>query len=113
MIHLPNGKHVTYSKLLPETEAEALGRFVKLLPEILGDLSITRITREQPWGNRRVDLVVQVRAGQLERSLVVEVKRIGEPRFARDAIYQLQTLVKNIPNGYPVLAAPYLTESTR
>src|SRR3972149_2823635 len=113
MTYLPHGKHMKYSKLLPETEAEATGRLVKLLPELLGDLSITRITREQPLGNRRMDLVVEVRAGKIERSLVVEVKRIGEPRFARDAIYQLLTLVKNIPNGYPVLAAPYLTESTR
>jgi len=111
--YLPSGKHTEYSKLLPETEGEATGRFVKLLPEILGGLSIMRITREQPLGDRRVDLVVEVRAGPLERSLVVEVKRIGEPRFAREAIFQLQTYVREVPNAYPVLAAPYLTESTR
>ena len=113
MIHLPSGKRMEFSKLLPETEAEATGRFIKLLPEILGDLSITRITRGQPSGDRRVDLVVEVKAGPRTRSLVVEVKRIGEPRFAREAIFQLQTYVKNVPDAYPVFAAPYLTESTR
>ena len=102
-----------YSKRLPETEAEATRRFVELLPEILGGLSITRITREQSLGGRRLDLLVEVRAGPLEKRLVVEVKRIGEPRFAREAIFQLQAHVKNVPNGYPVLASPYLTESAR
>ena len=82
MAHLPSGKHMEFSKPLPETEVEATGRFVRLLPEILGGLSITRITREQPSRDRRVDLVVEVRAGRLERTLVVEVERIGEPRFS-------------------------------
>jgi hypothetical protein len=101
------------SKSLPVTEWEASARIAARLPQLLEGLSVTKVSREARVGDLRADLVATVRVGSKSKKLVMEVKRIGEPRFAKEAIFQLLSLTKALPDAYPVLAAPYLTESVR
>ncbi len=85
----------------------------KALPGLLENLGVKRMVRQAALGERRIDLLVDVEAGAAGKRLAIEVRGIGEPRFAREAIFQLLTIAKGSPAVYPVFAAPYITESTR
>ena len=104
------------TKSLPRTEAETIAILGRELPRLLEGFSVRRIRREVylgPGRRRRADLVVAVRAGGREKNLVLEAKCPGEPRVAEQVIPKLQLLARLVRNAYPVLAAPYLTESAR
>lgn len=102
-----------FSKSLPITEAETTVRLQKMLPNLLEGFSISDIRRERRIGDRISDMTMKIRVGAAERVLVVEVKQIGEPRLIRDAISQIREIARNLPGAYPVIGAPYLTESSR
>lgn len=56
------------------------------------------------------DLVLKVDdSSNIERWIVCEFKNNGQPRLARTAIDQLLRYVQNIPQAYPVFAAPYIS----
>jgi len=58
----------------------------------------------------RPDLVLKVNiADGPERWLVCDIKNSGQPRIARTAVDQLLRCVQNIPQAYPVFAAPYIS----
>lgn len=56
------------------------------------------------------DLVLNIDdSSNVERWIVCEIKNSGQPRLARSAADQLLRCVQNIPQAYPVFAAPYIS----
>lgn len=95
-------------------ESEIISEFSNRLDIMLPNLRIIGIQREKEVnGGVRVDLMIKVAFGNIAKTLVVEVKNIGEPKLAENAIVQLKKIVKELPDAYPVFAAPYLSERTR
>jgi len=56
-----------------------------------------------------IDCVVEVRQQTGSDLLIIEVKRNGEPRTARDAVGHLLRCRRFFPNAYPVFVAPYIS----
>ena len=69
----------------------------------------------------RVDGLIRVRYGNAAHVLAIEVKANGAPRFARAAVYQLESYVAHMPRGVvhragqvvPMLVSPYLSPESR
>ncbi|MBZ0166496.1 MAG: hypothetical protein K8I00_06785 [Candidatus Omnitrophica bacterium] len=61
----------------------------------------------------RPDLVVTIRLKNGEQcKFIIEVKSVGEPRYIRAAINQVQSYISDQENEYGMIAAPFLTENT-
>jgi len=101
------------SKYLPANEFQIKQSLKDKLPELLEGLRIDKITLQVPISKFAADMIVDVSVGRTKRTLVIEIKSIGEPRNAQRAIFQLHEAVTRIVNAYPVFASSYLTESTR
>ncbi len=101
-------------EMTPSNERETLDQLVSELPRLLEGLEIER-TEVQPRARKGAvpDLLIDVRLGRQSKRLVVEVKTLGEPRFAAQAIAQLRESVQSVSNGYPVFAARYVGETSR
>ncbi len=99
------------SKSLPTTEAETAAILERELPRLLEGFTIRKAVRTPRKDGP--DMLVEIKAGPIRRNLLVEIKQIGEPRIAIQAIPKLRMYMNTFKNGYPVLAAPYLTETTR
>ena len=98
----------------PSNERETIDRLVSELPRLLEGLDIVRIeVTPRPRKGLSPDLLVDVRLGRNARRLVVEVKTLGEPRMAAQAIARLGQSVRSVSNGYPVFAAGFVGESAR
>ncbi len=102
-----------FRKSFPANEAETAYRLQKALPSLLEGLTISEVRRERAIGNSRADMTLKVRAGKKERTLLIEIKRLGEPRLVMNAIAQVREMSRRLPNVYPVICASYLTESSR
>ncbi len=98
---------------LPKTEPETVAQLAVNLPRLLEGLKVEKIARGYKVDRDRVDLLAMVRVGNLRKKLVFEVKTLGEPRLALQAIAQLQRLAAQVDNSYPVFAARFVTEGTR
>lgn len=71
--------------------------------EVISDFQDNRI---------RSDFLVKVRLKDREKVLIVELKKNGQPRFARDAVNQLQRyLMNNFAEAYGLFMAPYISSS--
>jgi len=57
----------------------------------------------------RPDFLIKTKQQHREQVLVVEVKKNGQPRLARDAVNQLQRYLKSLPRAYGVFMAPYIS----
>lgn len=55
------------------------------------------------------DLLATVRTGHKRQLIVIEVKNNGQPRIARNAVYQLLRYRQSYPDVYCVFAAPYVS----
>lgn len=78
---------------------------LRTLQELLPDFRVT----EGPARQRATwDLTLTLRAGKTVRRLLVECKSVGEPRYLAQAITPLTLAVRNAPQSYPVVAAPYI-----
>jgi len=71
-------------------------------------LQLKRTLIEEPLGNIRIDLVFEVIVRNRSLKVIVEVKSIGEPRYVRYAIEQLQRYSAQLDDAYGVVAAPYI-----
>ncbi len=72
-------------------------------------LQIEEILKQPLLGDARPDFVAKLRCTGEERQLVAEVKSIGQPRAAREAINQLYRYLNVDPNAYGVFIAPYIS----
>ncbi len=57
----------------------------------------------------RPDYLFKVKLRESEKILVIEIKKNGQPRIARNAVNQLQRYLENFPEAYGVFVAPYIS----
>lgn len=89
---------------------ELLGRipFLKLA-------SLKQNARISPHSPDRADRLAQVTAGDRKWTLVVEEKRLGQPREVRTAVLQLEHYLKHLLQDVPhygLLLAPFISEES-
>jgi hypothetical protein len=73
--------------------------------------------RAQEWqelidahvGEQTVDVLIRFRMGGESKSLICEVRPVGQPRVVREAIGRLRDLRQVAPEAYPVVGAPYVS----
>lgn len=57
------------------------------------------------------DVALRLRTSESEKLIVAEVRRSGQPRYAREAASQLLRHLPNMPETYGVFVAPYIAEN--
>ncbi|HWQ91067.1 MAG TPA: hypothetical protein VN673_05300, partial [Clostridia bacterium] len=96
-------------------------QFEALLCELLGRVpflklvSLKKDAKISPKLTDRPDRLAQVAAGERKWTLVVEEKRLGQPREVRTAALQLERYLKHLPADVPrygVLLAPFISEES-
>ena len=60
-------------------------------------------------GEQTVDVLARFRMAGEVKSLICEVRPIGQPRYIREAITHLRGLRRQAPGAHPVVAAPYIS----
>ncbi len=107
------------SETLKERDFEP--QFEALLRGLLGRVpflklvSLKKDAKVSPRSNDRADRLAQVAAGDRKWTLVVEEKRLGQPREVRIAALQLGRYLKHLPQDVPqygVLLAPFISEES-
>lgn len=96
-------------------EQEILSEIKDKLKDTLLSVSFVSIEstgKEVPLAGGRPDLQFEIMVRNQPRTIVVEVKSVGEPRPVRSAIQQLGEYLKRIENAYGIVAAPYISEYT-
>jgi hypothetical protein len=101
-------------------EPEIIEKLQKSIKEIFDSTGTVKVTRTGFAGTRllnqeiKPDLVVQAETKEKEKYLIVfEVKSAGQPRYARMAANQLQSILANRENVYGVLGAPFISEESK
>lgn len=92
----------------------------KSIKEIFDSTGVVKVTRTGLAGIRllnldsKPDLAVQVETKESEQYLIIfEVKSTGQPRYARMAVNQLQSILVNRKNVYGVFGAPFVSEESK
>jgi hypothetical protein len=98
-------------------------QFEALLRGLLGRIPFLKLgslkseARVSPHSTDHADLIAQVTAGGRKWTLVVEEKRLGQPREVRTAVLQLEHYLKHLPESVPhygLVLAPFISgESAR
>jgi len=60
-------------------------------------------------GEQTVDVLVRFRLGGEVKTLICEVRPLGQPRIVREALTRLRGLREHLPGAYPLVAAPYVS----
>ena len=101
-------------------EPEIIEKLQKSIKEIFDSTGTVKVTRTGFAGTRllnqeiKPDLVVQAETKEKEKYLIVfEVKSAGQPRYARMAANQLQSILANRENVYGALGAPFISEESK
>jgi hypothetical protein len=79
-------------------------------------ISITSEPEDLMFSDKRFrpDLLVELQSGMSEKYfLIFEVKSMGQPRYARMAVNQLQAFVGDQPNYYGVFGAPFISDDSK
>lgn len=107
------------SRKLKEHDVEKQSE--QLLRELLGrvpSLKLVSFAREGGISSAspaRADALAQVKTGNRKWTLLVEAKRIGQPREVRSAILQLENYLKQLPGKsarYGILIAPFISDAS-
>lgn len=94
-------------------ELEAATRLTAFL-EAIPHLDLLRLETEPQTSNGRYDIIADIAFANRPFTLICEVKSSGQPRFVRDAIFQLRHQLKSdLSNAIPIVIAPYLSEHGR
>jgi hypothetical protein len=105
-------------KIMKETEIiEKLQRSIKEILDSTGTVGATRLgfARTRLLGQEiKPDLMIQAETKEKQKYLIVfEVKSTGQPRYARMAANQLQSIRANRENVYGVFGAPFISEESK
>ena len=73
---------------------------------------IQSIGRDRDIGGYRAQLVTTVNTPAGTRYFVAEIKSVGQPRAAREAVNQLWRFRENRPDVVPVFIAPYISPAS-
>jgi hypothetical protein len=90
---------------LARQSKEALSSCLEKVPF----LKIKKIELEAGREAARPDLLITLEGPAGLRTFVVEVKKTGQPRVAREAVNQLLRFSKDFPQAFPVFIAPYIS----
>jgi hypothetical protein len=102
-------KQVVMVKLTEKQISEkAIQAFTQCLDQVPFVEDVT-ILHEQPLGDMSLDVIARVRTSGGEQQVIIESKRIGQPRIARNAVNQLLRYLQDFPDAYGVFAAPYIS----
>lgn len=84
----------------------------RVLRSCLADVPFVQIedTQTEPAIDGKPDMLLRLRLPNGSITLVLEVKSNGQPRFARNALNQLEFLIRDIPNAYGIFVAPYISQ---
>jgi hypothetical protein len=89
----------------------------KLMENLLREIPSLKLKTLQVGSHTNgmhIDVTVRVDISGEAHLLVCEVKRNGQPRFVREAIYQLQSYVAHLKQpATAILIAPYLSPASR
>jgi hypothetical protein len=96
-------------------ERDLTSRAVEVLRNVLKDVSFAELLENEqehyPLGVLS-DWQGRLRLPDREISLLLEVKNIGEPRIARNAVNQLLRHQESLPDSYGVFVAPWISPVT-
>jgi Transcriptional regulator, AbiEi antitoxin, Type IV TA system len=103
-------KEATPVKQIERMAGEAIRSLLAEVPSI----SVESLKTDWPPRGARADVVVEVEIKGTRYTLVCEAKQHGQPRFVRDAIYQLKDYLREFPiSATAVVVAPYLSPESR
>jgi hypothetical protein len=101
-------------------ESEIIEKLQEAIKEIFDSTGTVKANRTGFVGtgllNQEIkpDLVIQAETKEKEKYLIVlEVKSAGQPRYARMAANQLQSIRANRKNVYGVFGAPFISEESK
>ena len=98
-----------------EMQFEAALRTLMARVPFLKLTSLQKDVRLSPERPEQVDRLARLVAGDREWTLVVEEKRMGQPRQVRAAVLQLERYLSRLPAGelrYGVVVAPFISEDS-
>lgn len=93
---------------LERRAAEALRSSLEGVPSV----QVQGIDKNWVVGGNRPDLVTTVSTSAGTRYFVAEVKSVGQPRVAREAVNQLWRFREQRPDVVPVFIAPYISPAS-
>ena len=103
-------KNAIPMKEIERLAAEAIRNLFQEIPAI----AINSLKMETRAQDNQIDLLASVEVAGEPHVLVCETKQSGQPRFVRDAIYQLRDYIRGFPKpATPVVIAPYLSPASR
>jgi hypothetical protein len=97
-------------------EREIIEKIEKRLKEIFEEVPFIFVKKSKkkaeisPWF--RADIMSEISFNNKKKNIIVEVKSVGEPRYIRAAVQKLAAYLKQYPEVYGVIAAPYISENT-
>lgn len=59
-------------------------------------------------GGQNADVVIRFKLGDQQKTIICEVKSIGQPRHMREAIFRLQSFRNSITDFYPLAISTYI-----
>lgn len=72
-------------------------------------LEIRKVESELRGEDQRPDLLVSLELSGREQKLIIETRKSGQPRLAREAANQLLRYKEGYPGAYGVFAAPFIS----
>lgn len=103
-------------------ESEIIGKLKTVIRDLFDSIDFVKLanmTSEPrnviPIDQRfRPDLLLEIQSGSSEAYfLIFEVKSMGQPKYARMAVNQLQTFVNNQNDYYGVFGAPFISDESK
>ena len=88
-----------------EIKKQMAQRLHELFPQVSDWQELT----DPHVGDQTVDLLVRFRMGGEAKTLICEVRPVGQPRYLREAITHLRGLRRHAAGAYPVVGAPYIS----
>ena len=90
--------------MLPREAVKALRTLLAELPR----MEFRAVQYDQPLAIAHVaDAVVQITHGNVDRTIIVEVNKDGAPRFVRQAVYRLDSLLSRLPSTDAARGCPF------
>lgn len=101
------------------TESEIIDQIAQKIKTLFEDkrfmniLSVNEFKRQNVDSNRVADLemTLKLKSGRKYR-FIFEIKSVGQPRYVRSAVNQLQSFLNKDKNSYGIIGAPYLSEES-
>ena len=92
-----------------KTQREVRDEIVDQLAFLVPQLEIEAFDSQGQFRDLQFDLVVRIKVGAVEKTLLVQVKSPGEPRYLRQAVARFEEIDALGPESYPLIAAPYIS----